>query len=579
VILIKAYADLIAHGHRFQVFTLLILMLLVGLTEGIGIMLLVPLLDLLSGGSTQQGVAQILFHLLGLLGIPQSTGGVLTAFVGLVALRSAMQFSRDHLSAKLQHEIVDRLRLGCFSALMQVQWQWLINNRQSDQANLLLTDASRVGTGLNFALGLLVTLVTMLTYLLAALALSWQMTLFAMFSGLLVLRLLAKQRRAAQHLGQSMGHANRRLHNNVQEALAGIKLAKILGNEHVHQTYFKQTVTALRQQQVAFMSSTSLARSLLQFGGALLLAVYLYLGLSYGDTPVSELLILVLIFSRLIPMFASGQQQYHHCLHAFPAFQETQTLLAECKHWAEPIIDDATFWSVQQSIDLKDVTLRYEGRDTPALNNVSITLPTRTTTAIMGASGAGKSTLADILMGLLEPEQGSMYVDGIAVAGQSRMRWRRSVAYVPQDVFLFHDTIRNNLLWGNSKASEAELMQVLNLSAAQFVQHLPQGLDTVVGDGGVRLSGGERQRIALARALLRHPSLLILDEATSALDLENEARVRDAIENLHGDLTVVIIGHRLPTLEHADQVIVLENGQVAKCGAWQDIQASDCKTL
>ncbi len=135
MILIKAYADLIAHGHRFQVFTLLILMLLVGLTEGIGIMLLVPLLDLLSGGSTQQGVAQILFHLLGLLGIPQSTGGVLTAFVGLVALRSAMQFSRDHLSAKLQHEIVDRLRLGCFSALMQVQWQWLINNRQSVTGN------------------------------------------------------------------------------------------------------------------------------------------------------------------------------------------------------------------------------------------------------------------------------------------------------------------------------------------------------------------------------------------------------------------------------------------------------------
>jgi ATP-binding cassette subfamily C protein len=567
-----AYAALLSGRHRFQVFILFLLMLLVGLTEGIGIMLLVPLLNLLNGQAAQEGIAHSLFSFLGFVGISPTAGGVLSVFVVLVALRSAMQFGRDYQSAHIQHEIVDRLRLSCFSALMNVQWKWLVNSRKSDQANLLLTDVSRVGTGLSFALSLLVTLVTVVTYLFVALALSWQMTFFAVLSGLLVLRLLAKQRRFAQQLGQSMGYANRGLHSNVQEALAGIKLAKILGNEQVHQTYFKHTVTTLRHQQLAFMTSTSLARSFLQFGGALLLAIYLYFGLNYSDTPVSELLILVLIFSRLIPMFSSAQQQYHHCLHAFPAFQETQNLLAECKQWAEPINDNLSFWSVQQSIRLKDVTINYEGRETPALNLVSMTFPANTTTAIMGASGAGKSTLADVLMGLLEPEYGVMSVDGVPVVCQARMRWRHSVAYVPQDVFLFHDTIRKNLLWGEAQASESELIKVLNLSAAQFVLHLPLSLDTIVGDGGVRLSGGERQRIALARALLRRPSLLILDEATSALDIENEARVRDAIENLHGDLTVVIIGHRLPTLEHADQVIVLDNGHVAKSGTWQDVK-------
>jgi ATP-binding cassette subfamily C protein len=218
------------------------------------------------------------------------------------------------------------------------------------------------------------------------------------------------------------------------------------------------------------------------------------------------------------------------------------------------------------------VTIAYESRDTPALNQVSVTFPAKTTTAIMGASGAGKSTLADVVMGLLAPDQGEVRVDGIRLSDAERMRWRHSVAYVPQEVFLFHESIRNNLLWGNANATQNDMQRVLQMAAAEFVFNLPQGLDTVVGDGGVRLSGGERQRIALARALLKHPSLLILDEATSALDVDNEARVRDAIEKLHGDLTMIIIGHRLPTLEHADQVIVLEAGRIVQQGSWQDIQ-------
>jgi ATP-binding cassette subfamily C protein len=174
-------------------------------------------------------------------------------------------------------------------------------------------------------------------------------------------------------------------------------------------------------------------------------------------------------------------------------------------------------------------------------------------------------------MGLLAPNEGELQIDGQAVKATERRRWRHAVAYVPQEVFLFHDTIRNNLLWGFAEASENDLCLALKKAAADFVYALPLGLNTVVGDGGIRLSGGERQRLALARALLQQPSLLILDEATSALDLENETRVREAIEKLHGDLTVVIIGHRLPTLEHADQVLIIEGGRITSQGAWAEI--------
>jgi len=271
-------------------------------------------------------------------------------------------------------------------------------------------------------------------------------------------------------------------------------------------------------------------------------------------------------------MFSSAQQQYHQWLYTVPALGETERLLAECRSAAEPAAPAEPMpWPVRREIRLDAVSVRYSGRSRPALDAVSLRLSARTTTAIMGASGAGKSTLADVLMGLLNPDSGALSIDGVAVSNENRLQWRHSVAYVPQGVFLFNDTIRNNLLWGKPGASDANLDLVLHLAAADFVTRLPEGLDTAVGDGGVRLSGGERQRLALARALLKRPSLLILDETTSALDLANEARVRAAVERLHGDLTVVVIGHRLPTLEHADQVVVLEAGTIARQGAWTEV--------
>jgi ATP-binding cassette subfamily C protein len=218
------------------------------------------------------------------------------------------------------------------------------------------------------------------------------------------------------------------------------------------------------------------------------------------------------------------------------------------------------------------VSLTYEGRTKPALSNITLNLPAYKTTAVIGRSGAGKSTLADMLIGLLQPDQGAILIDGIPLSTSHRKLWRQKVAYVSQDIFLSHDTIRNNLTWGKTQVSDAQLKDALKRASADFVFKLPKGLNTVVGDGGIRLSGGERQRIALARALLRDPWLLILDEATSALDRDNETRIMDSIEKLHGGYTVLMIGHRLLRLDLADQVIVLDEGKVIAEGPWQSIQ-------
>lgn len=573
---VRLFLRLLTEVPRSRLAALLTLMVFVGLTEGIGILLLAPLLEILQAQSEPgTPLTRSLTAILRVGGFAPSPAIFLTIFFLLVVLRSAALYAREHLAASVQQQLVDQLRYRCFKSVLQADWRWITTRRQADHANLLLTEVSRVGVGLNFGISLLATLATVLAYLVAAFTLSWSITLLALGSGLIVLLALSGQRRQAFELGHRLGEANRAMQGNVQESLSGIKLAKILGNENRHLAFFHQTTTRLRRQQLQFSKQTGLSRSLFQVFGALLLTIYLYIGLTLWHTPVAELLTLIVVFGRLIPILMTAQQSFNHWLHALPSLIETDKLLEECRHASEP--DNpakATAWPLTQAIELENVSVRYADRQQAALDSISLSFPARTTTAIIGASGAGKSTLADVLMGLIPPDSGSLKIDDQTVDTENYLGWRRNVAYVPQDTFLFNDTIRNNLLWGYPEATETELAQALGHAAADFVFGLPEGIDTLVGDGGLRLSGGERQRIALARALLKRPSLLILDEATSALDMNNEAKVREAIEHLHGGLTVVIIGHRLATLEHADQVIVLDAGRVAAQGSWAAVRTN-----
>jgi ATP-binding cassette subfamily C protein len=258
-----------------------------------------------------------------------------------------------------------------------------------------------------------------------------------------------------------------------------------------------------------------------------------------------------------------------------PAFVTVMNTIERCEQAAEPQSLSAGEMEFCKHIKLETVTFRYEAEvAVPTLSELNMVLLARRTTALVGSSGAGKSTVADLIMGLVTPASGRVCVDGIPLDPSHVRNWRERIGYVPQDTFLFHDSVRANLLWAHPSASEPEIWDSLRLAAAdEFVSRLSEGLDTIVGERGVRLSGGERQRLALARALLRKPSLLILDEATSALDSENERRIQQAIEALHGDMTILIITHRLSTIRGADVIHVLEDGRLVESGVWEDLIA------
>jgi ATP-binding cassette subfamily C protein len=225
---------------------------------------------------------------------------------------------------------------------------------------------------------------------------------------------------------------------------------------------------------------------------------------------------------------------------------------------------------VKKEISLEHVSFTYTDEHHFKIIDLNLMIPAGKITAIVGQSGAGKSTIADLVMGLIKPDNGKITLDGNPL--KSNVSWKNRIGYVAQDTFLFNESVRFNLLLARSKADEKDLTDVLKMAAAyQFVSKLPDGMDTLIGDRGVHLSGGERQRLALARALLRRPSLLILDEATSNLDSENEARILNAIENLHGDMTILMIAHRLSTIRNADYIYLIEDGMVRESGTWDSL--------
>jgi len=317
-------------------------------------------------------------------------------------------------------------------------------------------------------------------------------------------------------------------------------------------------------------------------------AIFLSLGVLHVQA--AAMLLLLAIFTRLMPQLASMQSDFHHIAVVLPSFDHVLAIEAECLANAEaPELKAETPapLTLHRELRLEGVWFAYQasadrsgsgnGSAAPefVLRGIDLPIEAGVITAVIGPSGAGKSTIADLANGLLLPTRGGLLLDG-RVLGPAAMRlWRRQVGYVGQDTVLFHQSVRQNLLWARPEATEEDLREALMLASAAFVYDLPGGLESVVGDRGILLSSGQRQRISLARALLRKPTLLILDEATNALDVENEARVldglRDVVQARKGALTVLMIAHRASAICRADRVFELEDGRISRDGTWAEL--------
>jgi ATP-binding cassette subfamily C protein len=323
---------------------------------------------------------------------------------------------------------------------------------------------------------------------------------------------------------------------------------------------------------VGFKRTQAIAGFVYQVATAAALAGLVWIGFEVVSVPTAQLLALIVVMSRILPIPGGVADSFRGAANMLPAYEQAMATLDEAHAAAERPVVPSERHPISEAIDLDHIRFAYPQAARPAIDDVTLRLPAHTTTALVGPSGAGKTTLADIVLGLLAPDDGEIRVDGQALNTIELGSWRAAISYVPQDPFLFHESLRDNVRWGTNGVGDAAVVELLQtVGLGQLLANLPEGLDTIVGERGHRLSGGERQRVVLARALARQPHLLVLDEATSHLDAENEQAVRAAIDALHGELTVLVIAHRLGTVRHADQIVVLENGRLCESGSWEDL--------
>lgn len=561
---------------RTQAGRVLILTVILASTEWIGLFLIVPLLavvGLRDADGPAGRMADVVTTVLGRLGIPAILPAVLAVFLVLVSARAAVQRLETSATSALENDFVLALRKRGYAAILRTKWEFFSRQRGSYFLHVLTSESAKVGFATYHLLRIVVHVALTLVYLALAIRISPAMTALASTAGVVLLVSLRQKNTEALAAGAEVSSADADLQSVAHEQLMGMKTARSYGTEErnarIFDAHARNLATASSRAEVNLATSSAL----LSVGSALLLAAFVYVSVAVLSLPTTAVLLLLLVFSRIIPRVSDAQTSYQQFLGALPAYGNVMRTIAACEAAAEePSLESSVAPALTRAVTLTGVTFRYTDAMAPALSDISLEIRANETTAIVGPSGAGKSTIADLLLGILTPTAGVLQVDGRTMTAAECRPWRTRIGFVPQETFLLHDSVRANLLWARPDASEDELREALSHAAAQeFVDRLPHGIDTRIGDRGVLLSGGERQRLALARALLRAPDLLILDEATSALDSENEQRIHEAISRVHGRLTIVIITHRLSAIRDADTIHVLDGGRVVQSGPWHEL--------
>lgn len=495
-----------------------------------------------------------------------------------VWLRAGFDYLGIIYAKKTALGLIDTLRRRIFEQLKSFSLSYYTNASPGDLINTLRGEVKQLNQAFDLFSNVFVFSLKILAYMVAMLVLSWQLFLTSVlvFSlmGIGLTTLTGRVRKASFAIPK----ANKVFTSSALAFVSGIRTVHASCTQDFETDRYNKATESIYKAQVGVIQLSELVQPIIEGAGATLLVgmviVSYSLLISTGRMTAAELLTFLFVLIRTTPLFSA----LNGTLVGFMSSQGSMSSVSDLlRREDKPYFEDGgkTFIQLQRSIDLESVDFAYSPGE-PVLHDITLSVERGKTTALVGASGAGKTTLADLLPRFYDPTRGRVLVDGVDLRSLKINTFRRQMAIVSQDTFIFHTTVRENIIYGVEETDniDQKVYEVARMAnALEFILDLPQGFDTVLGERGVRLSGGQRQRIAIARALLRNPEILILDEATSALDSVTEKLIQDSLEKLSKGRTVLVIAHRLSTIADADKVVVLEQGRIVEQGRYQDLIA------
>lgn len=557
---------------------ILLLSVAAAVSQSAGIGLLLPALQMIErpGGPEQTGLIwRTLGAAFALLHLPLALPTLLLGVLAMIVAGQALAYGHQALTARLTQDLVVALREHVFRALLRADMPFHHAARTGALVGNVTVDAARTGavleSGLQFAgRGVLLTFYAGMLFVV-----SWQTSVGALVLVAAVSAFAAYLTRRSRGLGRAIVDAGNELHAFVVERLGAVRIIKL--RNAVESDLGRMTEVSRRASELRYRHEREGAKIRFVMEPALAAGgiAITYVGFTYLGLSLAELAVFMYVLIRMVPEAYTLSRLRHSWLGNIGHYCSILEVLQEAERRTTAASGTQRFVSLSQGITLKDVTVAY-GPGKFALQAVGCVCEAGRTTAVVGPSGAGKSTLLDLITRLVEPQTGTVLLDGVDVREFDVLSLRRGIGVVSQDILLLNDTALENIRYGCPEAAEAEVIAAaVKANAHGFIQALPQGYHTILGARGMTLSGGERQRIELARALLRNPEILILDEVTSGLDAESERLIQEAIFTAGRDRTVIIVTHRLNTVHLADKIIVIDQGRIVEEGPPAALLAND----
>ncbi len=490
--------------------------------------------------------------------------------VGMIILRGVTNFISNYCLAWVSGKVVMTMRRRLFKHLMFMPVSFFDRNSTGKLLSRITYDSEMIASSSS---GSLITIVREGAYIISLLAVmfytSWELTLVLFVIGPIIAVLITIVSKIFRKLSKNLQDSMGELTATTEQMLKGHKVVISFGGQFVEEERFNKVSNNMRRKGMKMVTADSISGPVVQIIASFALVAVLFLAttpliaednLSAGSFTV--------VFSSMLAMMRPLKSLTNVNSQFQRGMAACQTLFAILD--LEPEKDNGTYKAepAKGALEFKNVSFAYQGKEELALNNISFSVPAGKTVALVGRSGSGKSTIANLVTRFYDIEQGEILLDDVNIQDYRLSNLRENCAVVSQQVHLFNDTIANNIAYAAlDKYSREEIIAAAKAAyALEFIEKLPQGFDTVIGENGASLSGGQRQRLAIARALLRNSPVLILDEATSALDTESERAIQSALDELKKDRTVIVIAHRLSTIENADEILVIDHGEIRERG-------------
>lgn len=488
----------------------------------------------------------------------------------LVALRGVCNFTSDYFMAWVGNTVVMRLQRAVFSHLMGMPLSFFDKHNTGTLLSKVTYDAGQVSSA---ASSTLISLIregcTVIGLLVLMFYYSWQLSLIFFIVGPVVAVLISVISKRFRKLSRQLQHAMGNITTSTEQMLRGHREVLMFGGQEIEAGRFDKVSNSVRQQNMKMVVADAVGSPIVQFIASTALSLVLYLAtfpeISHTLTAGSFAAVISALFGLMKPLKSLTQVNV-----------QFQRGIAACQSLFDvidlPLEQDngqLQLGHAAGKIEFRDVTFTYPTKDAPALRNISFNIEPGKTVALVGRSGSGKSTIASLLTRFYDIQEGTILLDDQDIREYRLRDLRRQFALVSQNVHLFNDTIANNIAYAaEEQFTREQIIEAAKLANAdEFISKMPQGYDTVIGENGANLSGGQRQRLAIARALLRDMPVLLLDEATSALDSESERKIQTALESLTKNRTTIVIAHRLSTIEKADEILVIDDGQIVERGS------------